>query len=134
MGQRDGFRSSMGSSRRVRLAGEPPTRLLQTRQTRWMSSMGCRSQVFNADRSTGMRSGQSVRKAVRHGNQKREETEAPPLSNVDIINGARWETRTFEGAEDEPPLPERERRRLQHVVVGIESAESEKRLGNTTRV
>jgi hypothetical protein len=92
-----------------------------------------RSQVFNADRTTGLRSGQSAqKKAAKHGAQKREEP--PQLSNVDIINGARWETRSFEGAEDEPPLPERERRRLQRVVVGIESAESEKRLGNTTRV
>jgi hypothetical protein len=93
-----------------------------------------RSQVFNADRTAGMGSGQSVQKAPRHRNRKREATEPLPLSNVDIINGARWETRTFEGTEDEPPLAERERRRLRRVVVGVESAESEKRLGNATRV
>jgi len=94
-----------------------------------------RTQIFNAEQSPEAHSGQSVhRNAAKRRTQKREATELSQLSNVEIINGARLETRSFAGSEDEPPLPERQRRRLQRVVVGFESADSARKRGNTKPV
>jgi hypothetical protein len=90
-----------------------------------------RTQVFEEDQPPVTPQGPVAhKKAGKHLPQRALES-APAVPDVEVINGAQWETRRFEGAEDEIAAPWIGRRNIPPVVIGVVSVESASRRGNT---
>jgi hypothetical protein len=89
-----------------------------------INGLARRTQVFDEEQQQA-----EPREQLAHKNSAKRPSQretAPQVPEVEIINGARWETRRFEGAEDELARPWIERI-PQRVVVGVESVESASR-------
>jgi hypothetical protein len=92
-----------------------------------INGLSRRTQVLNEEPTTN--SGQ------KKGSKRILRGEAIPyISNVEMINGAQWETRQFEGFEDEIATPWIERRTERPVVVGVASAESARKTSSAAQV
>lgn len=91
-----------------------------------------RTQVFDEEQRPAPPQARSNHKKNAKGLSQSQTTTTPDVPEVEIINGARWETRRFEGAEDEITTPWIERRNTQPVVIGVTSTESARRRGITT--
>ena len=97
-----------------------------------INGLARRTQVFDEEQTTPTPQDQSAhKKSVKRTPQKATEA-APVVPDVEVINGARWETRSFEGAQDEIASPWIERRISRPVVVGVESVETASRRANAT--
>jgi len=91
-----------------------------------------RTQVFDEEQRPAPPQARSNHKKNVKGLSPSQATTTPDVPDVEIINGARWETRRFEGSEDEITTPWIERRSTQPVVIGVTSTESARRRGTTT--
>jgi hypothetical protein len=97
-----------------------------------------RTQVFSEESPAGPRNRPTHGKREKRATQKepgqKEPGTAPSVPEVDVINGARLETRRFVDAEDEITAPWFERRISQPVVVDVASVESMSRRGSSVQI
>jgi hypothetical protein len=95
-----------------------------------------RTQILNPEPSPQVHSAaRSVHgKSAKLASSKKNETASSQVINVEVFNGARTETRTFNGDPEQMTVAERYRRSHQRVVVGFESADSARRRKNTKPV
>ncbi len=94
-----------------------------------------RTQVFNGDQSSAGGQGISLsRKKTKFIAPGKTPGSPPRVFNVEVFNGARTETRTFNGDPEQMTAAERYRRSHQLVVVGFESADSARRRRNSAPV
>jgi hypothetical protein len=93
-----------------------------------------RTQVFGEEAPPMPRNRVVQHAKAGKGTSKEEQVSAPSVPEVDVINGARSETRRFEAAEDEITTPWFARRISQSVVVDVASVESVSRRGGPAQI
>jgi hypothetical protein len=91
------------------------------------------TKVFDEEQPPANSRSRSAHKKTAKRNQQRAAETKPSVPDVEVINGARLETRRFEGAEDEIATPWIERQSVRPVVVGVSSVESASGRGGTAR-